>query len=209
MNTDLRLLRSHDAAHATPAPDAGFTRYELLIVVAIVAILMALAVPSFQASIRDNRLSAAADRLSGSFNLARSEAVKQGQPVSVTNAVAGASWSGGWTICCAPAAAIGGPPGPALTVSPALAPPLTLVSSAAAAAGFQFDASGRLSVPGLTPAPALVFVFCADATGLANNSRAVLVSPSGRVRVARNGTGASAGIPIKDDGTPVASCTAP
>jgi type IV fimbrial biogenesis protein FimT len=180
---------------------------ELLIAITIAAVLAALAVPSFQGTIRQNRLGAAADRLAGNLSLARSEAVKQGLAINIVNPAATTNWGAGWSSCCVPTA--GGVPQSPLTVAPAILAPLTLHSSAPAAAGFQFDSAGRLLVPGVVPAPSLVFVLCADGNGLANNSRAVLIAPSGRVRVARNGTGAQAGIPIKDDGNPVASCTVP
>jgi len=198
-------------AAARPVRTGGFSLYELLIAVAIASILAAVAVPSYQATIRMRTVESAADNFAAKLNVARSEAVKQGQPVTVSSPAAGTNWTAGWTICCAPqdpaAGAGAGAPGP-IAVSNGV-PPLTQFASAAAGNGFQFDATGRLSVPGFSPAPPLVFVFCSNGTGLANNSSAVLISPSGRVRVAQAGGGANAGIPMKDDGTPVASCNAP
>lgn len=79
---------------------AGFTLIELLVVVAIAAILVALAAPSFSDMMRRNRLSAAASALQVSLSLARSEAVKRGADARVTvaaNTTAGA-WTNGWTV---------------------------------------------------------------------------------------------------------------
>ena len=52
----------------------GFTLVELMIVVALVAILLALAAPSFRETIARNRLEGVAGELSTDFQYARSEA---------------------------------------------------------------------------------------------------------------------------------------
>lgn len=56
----------------------GFSLIELMVAVAILAILLALAVPSFQDMIQQNRVRTAAADLNDSLNLARSEAIKRG-----------------------------------------------------------------------------------------------------------------------------------
>ncbi len=68
---------------ARPSPPAarhlrGFSLIELMVAVAILAILLALAVPSFQDMIQRNRVRTAAADLTDSLNLARSEAIKRG-----------------------------------------------------------------------------------------------------------------------------------
>ena len=71
-----------------------------MVVVAIVAILAALAAPSFTQMLQRNRLSAAASALQVSLSLARSEAVKRGADARVTvaaNTTAG-TWVNGWTV---------------------------------------------------------------------------------------------------------------
>jgi type IV fimbrial biogenesis protein FimT len=78
----------------------GFTLVELLVVVAIVAILAGLAAPSFKAMMASNRASAAASALQVSLSTARSEAVKRGADARVTVAANGTAgvWSNGWTV---------------------------------------------------------------------------------------------------------------
>lgn len=56
----------------------GFSLIELMVAITILAILLALAVPSFQDMIQRNRVRTAAADLSDSLNLARSEAIKRG-----------------------------------------------------------------------------------------------------------------------------------
>lgn len=93
----------------------GFTLIELVVVVAIVAILAVLAIPSFKEMLKQNRSVSFVNELVSALNLARSEAVKRGLPVTVcvfdpatdvTTALAAGtlacsttmSWNNGWLI---------------------------------------------------------------------------------------------------------------
>lgn len=82
---------------------AAFTLVELMIVVIIVAIVLAIAAPSFVKVIRNNQLRVQADSLVTSLNLARSESVKRSvavvlcNPDSTTGACDG-NLADGWTV---------------------------------------------------------------------------------------------------------------
>ena len=85
--------------------DAGFTVIEILVTVAIVAILLALAGPSFRYVTTANRASSEINALLGDMQFARAEAIREGQPVTVcatTDGVAcagaGVAWNGGWFV---------------------------------------------------------------------------------------------------------------
>jgi type IV fimbrial biogenesis protein FimT len=66
------------------APEAaGFTLMELLIVIALAALILAIGAPNFNEFRRNNRLTGAANDLLGSIQLARTEAIKRQQNVSV------------------------------------------------------------------------------------------------------------------------------
>jgi type IV fimbrial biogenesis protein FimT len=88
----------------------GFTLIELMITVAILAILLGVGVPSFVDYIRNSRASTQVNELATALNTARSEAITRGVPVSISAcAVApdvspndcvpvGASLAQGWCI---------------------------------------------------------------------------------------------------------------
>lgn len=82
----------------------GFTLIELIIVVSMMAIVMAIAIPSFQSTIQNNYSVSTSNQLVNSFNFARSEAIKRNLPVSVcatadgTFTSCGSAWTTGWII---------------------------------------------------------------------------------------------------------------
>ena len=67
---------------------AGFTLIELLVTLTVAAILLAVAVPSFQNMMLSSRLSTSANAVANALSLARSEAVKRNQNVNFSNAAA-------------------------------------------------------------------------------------------------------------------------
>lgn len=62
---------------------AGFTVMELLIVIALAAMILALGAPQFGEFQRNNRLTATANDLLAGFQLARTEAIKRQRPVAL------------------------------------------------------------------------------------------------------------------------------
>lgn len=81
----------------------GFTLIELIVTVALAAIVIAIAVPSFNSIIQGNRIATQTNELVSTLNLARSEALARGVQVSLcpsTNqtSCSGSDWSGGWIV---------------------------------------------------------------------------------------------------------------
>lgn len=83
---------------------SGFTLIELLVVVAIAAVLISLATPSFRSLMVKRSVQSAADALVGDLRFARSEAVKRTNTVIVCSSsngascLATASWKDGWVV---------------------------------------------------------------------------------------------------------------
>ncbi len=82
----------------------GFTLIELMITIAILAIVMMLAIPNFTSTLRNNSIANMSNNMIASLNFARSEAIKRGVPVSVcatsdaNYTACGTSWNLGWMI---------------------------------------------------------------------------------------------------------------
>jgi type IV fimbrial biogenesis protein FimT len=84
-----RLRRCQDCC-------AGFTLVELLVTIAIAAILMGVAVPSFSTFIATQRIKTAAFDLTSTLIQARSEALKRNASVTLASATGG--WQNGWVL---------------------------------------------------------------------------------------------------------------
>ena len=76
----------------------GFTLIELIITIAIAAILMVVAVPSFVAFQRNAQLSDAVSNFIAAANTARSNAMKQGFNTYLIPANSGTDWRVGWIV---------------------------------------------------------------------------------------------------------------
>ena len=95
MTGKMRTLRRH----------SGVTLLELMVAIAVVGVLLAIGIPSFQYFILDSRRIALGNDLLASVMLARSESIKQGQPVAICASTDGATcassssgWNSGWIV---------------------------------------------------------------------------------------------------------------
>ncbi|MBP6853657.1 MAG: GspH/FimT family pseudopilin [Rhodoferax sp.] len=145
----------------------GFSMVELLIVLAIGAILATIAVPSLRDTLRTTRQSSAAGLLVNDLNQARGEAIKRNTRVLVcgrnadgTDCGGVTDWRVGWVVCTDATtagttpelppsdgvcdASVAANPNP-IVVRPALDPSLTLT---AAAAAIQFNANSSQGAGG-------------------------------------------------------------
>ncbi|MFZ5486616.1 MAG: GspH/FimT family pseudopilin [Burkholderiaceae bacterium] len=76
----------------------GFTLIELMVSIAIVAIMLVVAAPSFRNFIRNSELTSLTNKLLAAINAARSEAMKYGQNAMVVPANGGNDWTQGWIV---------------------------------------------------------------------------------------------------------------
>lgn len=105
-------MKPFNSDHQThhPRRSCGLTLIEILIVIAIVAVLAALAGPSFISTTQRFRTLSEISTFAGHLQFARSEAIKQGQPITLCASSDGANclvtsvWNTGWIIFSDPAA---------------------------------------------------------------------------------------------------------
>jgi type IV fimbrial biogenesis protein FimT len=82
----------------------GFSLIEMITVMSIAAILVAIAVPSYQYVTNANRIASEGNGLLGDLQYARAEAIKEGQGVSVCvssdgkTCTGGSNWQNGWIV---------------------------------------------------------------------------------------------------------------
>lgn len=90
------------------AAGSGFTLIELMVTLAVAAVILATAVPSFQTLMVNNRLATQSNQLVTALNLARSEAVKRNTLVTVCKSAnptatppactTAGNWEQGWVV---------------------------------------------------------------------------------------------------------------
>lgn len=80
----------------------GFTLIELMLTLAVVAILLTMAVPSYRTFVQGNRVASQANTLLTALAYTRSEAVKRAAVISIcrssNQSSCGGSWADGWIV---------------------------------------------------------------------------------------------------------------
>lgn len=207
------MFKGNPTASQHRSDSAGFTLVELMVVIAVAAILVGLAVPGLRNLLAANRAVGITDSFASALNEARSEAGKLGVPVALTTA-GGVNWgTGGWTMFVdtngnGQIDAGQTPPEVMLRQAAPLPATYTLTANGASAAAFAgqfwFDSTGRLlDDTGAPSAATAQFQVCEGGGPPAGVARLITVSASGRVRIAQNN---AQGQPIDDSGNAVTTC---
>ncbi|MFD0739461.1 GspH/FimT family pseudopilin [Lysobacter koreensis] len=80
----------------------GFTLIELMVTISVLAILLAIALPSFQGTLRSNRVATTTNELLAAISLARTEAIRNTRGAAVCPSTAGTAcdgtWNQGWLV---------------------------------------------------------------------------------------------------------------
>lgn len=177
MNGAIVMGRAHSSSglrvKAMPVRSRAFTLVELLIAIAIIVVLMAVAIPAYNEMTLSSKLRAQANDLAAGVILARSEAIKRNQTVTLCasndEATCSGSWPDGWVVLAS---------GGALIKSHGAAPSGFLIKSDESA--FVFSPTGV----GVTPAPdAQTFLICRSSPTVGGQERVVALSITGRATV--------------------------
>ncbi len=91
---------------ATLDNERGFTLVELMVTIAVLAIVTSIAIPSFSSIILNNRIAGTTQNIQSTLALTRSEAVKRNKPVRICRANSdlddcaanGVNWGSGWLV---------------------------------------------------------------------------------------------------------------
>jgi type IV fimbrial biogenesis protein FimT len=174
---------------------SGFTLTELVIAMGIVAILVAIAVPSFKYVTTSNRVATEVNGLLGDMQFARSEAIKQGLQVTVcssadgTNCNGGITWQSGWIVFLDsnPAGTTGtvDPGETVLRIQNAFSAPDTFVPDNNAFSAITFNREGYAA----TNAAAVITLQLHDSTSTSAWTRCLAISPVGMITTQKAGVG--------------------
>lgn len=160
--------------------DRGYTMVELMITLAVLAILLVMAVPSFTSIINTNRLTGQANELVADLQFARAEAIRRNQRVTFcpstnnTSCAAAGNWAN--RIITAPTAAGGTE---VIRVS-AAKPPVQLSGGGTTTIVFRPDGMSRDAAGNLLNATLTV---CQPTSTPAENIRSVQLAAGARVSI--------------------------
>lgn len=163
---------------------SGFTLIELMVTLAVAAILLTMAVPSFTDLLKNNRLVTVTNDLVAAANLARSEAIKFGRNATVCvssnsmtaapTCTGGADWTQGWLVWVDADGSGGITAGEERRVGDSLAGSTTTLTGTVAQ--FSYDSTGAADTQA-------TFTICDDRAGAFG--RQVVVNTTGRTETSR------------------------
>lgn len=162
-----------------PAATRGFTLIELMVTLAVLAILLTVALPNFQIFVMNGRMASQTNDLITALNLARSEAVKRAANVTVCASSDGASCTGSWAAGWIVRDAAGTP----IRVQRALGSGSTLTGGTDVASAITFTASGRTTIPTTATVATTTLTLCPPSPA-AVQGRAIQIERTGRSRFA-------------------------
>jgi len=179
--------------NSTSSRLAGFTLIELMVTVAIAAVLLVVAVPSFVSFQRNSELTSATNSFVAAVNAARGEAMKRGMNAMLVPAT-GTDWSSGWTVFVDQDRSGGLNTGDTTVVQqPALSSYFSATGHGTASetpAYIMFDASGYAKTKTAGFGALTITIARNDLSDTANTeqTRRVVIAKSGRARACKPAT---------------------
>ena len=191
-------LKNAWSASKNFARESGFTLLELMITLAVAAVLAGIAIPSFKSSISSNRLTTNTNELVTALNLARSEAIKRGKRVVVRRT--NTDWKDGWRVFIDENNndaynTTGSNPDTELRVYSGFSSAFTLTGNTNFVDFVRYMPSGQSNADG-------IFVICDS--GAISGAKMIIVNPVGRVQIGSDTDNDN--IP-ENAGTEITSCT--
>jgi type IV fimbrial biogenesis protein FimT len=172
-------------------PIRGFTLIELMVTISILAILLAIAIPSFQGLIASSRLTSAHNDLLSALAQARSNAIKVGNRVTVCMSANGTScastggWEQGWisfvdTTRSGSSASVD--TGETIATTYAALPPGVVINGNLPYISFSADGQPKTMTGGFLSGTMRI---CSTSAALANDKRArnLTLNSAGRISV--------------------------
>jgi len=163
--------------HTQTPSNRGFTLIEMMVTIAVAAMLLMIAVPSFRNASLSSQLRSAANDFIASSNFARSEAIKRGSAVTLCVSTDGSTcaaggWEQGWIV---------------------LSGTTVLQHESAAPNGFKLSAAGSVATLSFQPigigATPTTLTVCRATPTVGAEERVVTLDATGRawVQITRNG----------------------
>lgn len=161
------------------ASKRGFTLIELMVTMAVLAILIVVAVPNLRMFMMNGRMASQTNELITAFSLARSEAIKRAANVTVCassdNATCTGTWNQGWIVRDAA--------GTPIRVQQALSGGSTLSGGTDVVSTITFTSNGRTTIPTAATVTTTTLTLCPPSPAIVQG-RAIQIERTGRTRFA-------------------------